>query len=171
MAMTMKKVFLFLMIFFLFPICTNASTSTYLKSFEVLNGSISVPFTNVNNIYTITLEEEATNLQFSYELEDETSTVEVLGNEYILNGENKVQITISSSDNLTHQTYIFHLEKKSAQTTSFQTEQYTALNIPTQKEIPHLAFMVVTACLCIILLLFKFLIYNFVRKKSEKTYN
>ncbi len=158
----MKKfIFLFL---FLMPMVVNAS-SNYIKEFEVLNGTLSIPFNEKNNIYTIVLNEEATSAIYNYKLEDDTASIEVLGNEYHENEENIMILKITDSKTKESQSYTFYLEKEKKSTVSFNLANETKAE---KKEIPHLKEIIITICGLIILILFKLLILNFFQKKDQR---
>ena len=127
----MKYFFLFFL-FFWIPINTSAKDS-YLKEFEVLNGKLSIPFNEKNNIYTIYLEEEATKVEFSYTLEDPESNLEIIDDQWIENENNIMILKIKSQDALEIQTYTFYLEKEFDQTVGLENNEFTSLNI-TKKE-------------------------------------
>ena len=59
----MKKIFFFLM---LLPTSVFASS---IKSVEVLNGTLSREFESTNNIYSVTLNDDATSLMMNCETE------------------------------------------------------------------------------------------------------
>ena len=92
------------------PFNTSAS-SAYIKSFEVSNGNLSIPFNEKNNIYTIYLNEGTTSLEYTYELEDEKASVEITGEEYQEGIENIMTIKVVDEETKESQSYIFYMEK------------------------------------------------------------
>jgi len=133
----------------------------------VTNGTLSIPFQQENNIYTIYLEEDAEKVEFQYQLEDDESTIEIIDNEYQSGRENVMMMKVTSKNGLESQHYTFYLEKEKDQASSFLTDQFTALNIPAQKQSPLLAPCVILGCVAIILVLFYILIFRFLKKKKE----
>ena len=72
----MRKVIFALFCFFSWEMVF--ASSTYLVSMEPMNGSLLTPFRSQNNVYTIRLNEEASKLEFQYEIEDKEASVEIL---------------------------------------------------------------------------------------------
>lgn len=152
----MKKIFFFLVLFFL-PIGVYASS---IKELEVKNGILSREFETTNNIYSIILNEDATSLEIDYKLVDENALVEVSGNTYQRNGENKAVYKITNSDGTTEE-YIFYLEKE--ESTPVFNENIIPLESE-QKEIPYLSWYVGGGCFFIILVMFKIIVLGLKKK-------
>ena len=98
----MKKIFFFLM---LLPTSVFASS---IKSVEVLNGTLSREFESTNNIYSVTLNDDATSLMMNCETESGI-TINIYNNEYIVGEENKV-IYEAVNEEGKKEYYIFSLE-------------------------------------------------------------
>lgn len=144
------------MLFFL-PLGVYASS---IKELEVKNGVLSREFESTNNIYSVTLNEDATSLEIDYELVDEDALVEVTNNTYQSGRENKAVYKITNSDGTTEE-YVFYLEKEEA--TSVFNESVIPLE-PKEKEIPHLSWYVGSGCFFIILILFKIIVLGFKKR-------
>lgn len=158
----MKKAIFFLFLLFLPSI---VSASSYLTSFEVLNGTLSIPFTEKNNIYTVYLNDAASSLEYEYTLDNPESEVEIIGNEYNQNEENVMILKVKEKETSETETYTFYLEKEETSTVGMSLNDNTALE--TTKEIPHLKEIVIGICSILILLLFKLLIINFWKKNKK----
>ncbi len=99
----------FLILFLLFPQLVKAET-IYLEEFEVLNGTLSIPYKKTNNLYTIYLESDATKVEVNYKVSDPEALVTIQNAEYKENEENKMTIEITKEKEKA--TYTFYLEKQ-----------------------------------------------------------
>ncbi len=146
----MKKIFFFLM---LLPTSVFASS---IKSVEVLNGTLSREFESTNNIYSVTLNDDATSLMMNCETESGI-TINIYNNEYIAGEENKV-IYETVNEEGKKEEYVFYLEKDITTpvfATSYEEEK--------EKIIPHLKWYVISGVVFINLLLFKIIVLGFKR--------
>ena len=147
----MKKIFFFLM---LLPTSVFASS---IKSVEVLNGTLSREFEPTNNIYSVTLNDNATSLMMNCETESGI-TINVYNNEYVSGEENKV-IYETVNEEGKKEEYVFYLEKDIATpvfATSYEEDEK-------EKIIPHLKWYVISGVVFINLLLFKIIVLGFKR--------
>ena len=147
----MKKIFFFLM---LLPTSVFASS---IKSVEVLNGTLSREFESTNNIYSVTLNDDATSLMMNCETESGI-TINIYNNEYIVGEENKV-IYEAVDEEGKKEEYVFYLEKDIATpvfATSYEEEEK-------EKIIRHLKWYVISGVVFINLLLFKIIVLGFKR--------
>ena len=152
----MKKCFFFF--FFWCPFLVQAAS---VSSFEVLNGTLSLPFDSENNVYSILLDEDATTALVHYELNDEQASATLSHNEYDPLGENKMLLTVTNADK-TVETYTFYLEKEQNVVPVFQTSN--VLEEQTKQEIPHLKAYVAFGCSIVILFLFKIIVLGFSKR-------
>lgn len=139
----MKKILFFLFVL-TFPKIVFAELITDL---EVTNGTLSIPFTSNNNLYSVELNTLGEDIQFHYTLKDPSSRV-LLSKE-----ENKTTIHVTDSKGQ-EENYVFYIQDKEESTPVFK--EY--VEEETQKEIPHLKAYVFLGCLLIIILLFKFIV-------------
>ena len=145
----MKKIFFFLM---LLPTSVFASS---IKSVEVLNGTLSREFESTNNIYSVTLNDDATSLMMNCETESGI-TINIYNNEYIAGEENKV-IYEAVDEEGKKEEYVFYLEKDITTpvfATSYEEEEK-------EKIIPHLKWYVISGVVFINLFLFKIIVLGF----------
>lgn len=147
----MKKIFFFLM---LLPTSVFASS---IKSVEVLNGTLSREFESTNNIYSVTLNDDATSLMMNCETESGI-TINIYNNEYIVGEENKV-IYEAVNEEGKKEEYVFYLEKDI--TTPVFVSNYE--EDEKEKIIPHLKWYVISGVVFINLLLFKIIVLGFKR--------
>ena len=140
----MKKILFFLFCFF-WPMLTSAQSITNL---QVLNGTLSIPFNKVNNLYSVTLNDNEEELKLSYDLNDKKATVKVIKEK------NKTILHILNSDS-SEENYVFYINKKEEAIPVFK-ETYEEDEKP--KEIPHLKLYISLVCFLIIGLLFKFIV-------------
>ena len=147
----MKKIFFFLM---LLPTSVFASS---IKSVEVLNGTLSREFESTNNIYSVTLNDDATSLMMNCETESGI-TINIYNNEYIVGEENKV-IYEAVDEEGKKEEYVFYLEKDITTpvfATNYEEDEK-------EKIIPHLKWYVISGIVFINLLLFKIIVLGFKR--------
>lgn len=130
-----------------------------------MNGRLSIPFQQKNNIYTIYLNDGANTLEYVYELEDENSKIEILNQEYIEGIENIFTIKVTDEETKDIQIYTFYLEKEKTQSVNLDLSNIKALE--QKKEIPHLKEITIVICSIFILILFKFFIWNFYKKRNS----
>ena len=145
----MKKIFFFLM---LLPTSVFASS---IKSVEVLNGTLSREFEPTNNIYSVTLNDDATSLMMNCETESGI-TINIYNNEYIAGEENKV-IYEAVNEEGKKEEYVFYLEKDITTpvfATNYEEDEK-------EKIIPHLKWYVISGVVFINLLLFKIIVLGF----------
>lgn len=145
----MKKIFFFLM---LLPTSVFASS---IKSVEVLNGTLSREFESTNNIYSVTLNDDATSLMMNCETESGI-TINIYNNEYVPGEENKV-IYEAVDEEGKKEEYVFYLEKDITTpvfATSYEEEEK-------EKIIPHLKWYVISGVVFINLFLFKIIVLGF----------
>ena len=147
----MKIIFFFLM---LLPTSVFASS---IKSVEVLNGTLSREFESTNNIYSVTLNDDATSLMMNCETESGI-TINIYNNEYIVGEENKV-IYEAVNEEGKKEEYVFYLEKDITTpvfATNYEEDEK-------EKIIPHLKWYVISGIVFINLLLFKIIVLGFKR--------
>lgn len=159
----MKKISVFFF-FFLFPLLVSANSS-YLKEFEVLNGTMSIPFQEKNNLYTILLNEGEEEVKFDYELSNSNQTLEVISNQYEKGKENVMILKVQDLKTLETQTYTFYLEREEEISVSNVFFDSTALEVPKERKGFVNQILIIVSCIFIIFLLFKFLIWDFLFKK------
>ena len=115
-----------------------------------------------------TQEENAENVEFTYTLEEEESSVEVFDTTYKNGSENIMILKVKSKNELETQTYTFYLEKESDQAVVLDNTELTPLNISKQERIPYLAPCVIAGTSSIIFLLFYLLVIRYIQKMQRK---
>ncbi|MBE6140412.1 MAG: cadherin-like beta sandwich domain-containing protein [Firmicutes bacterium] len=131
-----------------------------LQSLEVLNGSLSPKFDCLNNIYTVKVNNDVNYLKIEYKVE-ENVLVNIIGNNYLKEGENKVLIEVSNNESL--ETYTLIVTKEESITASFIEPNMEVVEI--KKEMPeYTAQLISIVCFVLILIIFKIL---FLRKKRK----
>lgn len=163
------RILVILFLFFFIPIPTFAE-SAYLKEFEVLNGELSIPFNDQNNIYTIYLEEDAQKVEFTYTLEDSESVIDILDNSWIAGKENIMILKVKSKNEIENQTYTFYLEKEDTQTVTLDNSTYTSLDITKKERSPYLAPSIIIGCALLIGIMFYLLIIRYIKKIRRKNH-
>lgn len=138
----MKKILFFLFVLF-FPMLTKAEL---IKDLKVVNGTLSLPFTPNNNLYSVTLNDDEGDAKFTYTLNTESSVVTFIKEEE--------KTILHVEENGLKEDYVFYINKKEEDLPVFKEEQAPL----EEKEIPHLKLYVWSCCFFIIVLLFKFLV-------------
>ena len=156
----MKKIFFFLFSFFSFIPFVFADS---IKNLEVMNGTLSREFESTNNVYSVILDDSEDSLKVTYELNDPEAKVVFHNNEYIDDGENKMEMEVENTDG-TKEIYTFYLEKE--ETTPVFNETVLTNNMSSQKEIPFLSWYVGIGCFIVIALLFKIIVLGFKKRKK-----
>lgn len=159
-------IFLFLLLFFL-PLNVNAA-STSLTNFEVSNGVLLYPFSASNNVYTIRLEEDAEQVMFTYQLEDETAHIEIVDNIFEENQENVMLLKITNEEKKESEVYTFYLEKEETTATLNLDSTANTLTIPKKERSPFLVPILFLSCIGMNSILFYFLIVRFLKKSPKK---
>lgn len=159
-------IFLILFLFFL-PLNVNAA-STSLTNFEVSNGVLLYPFSASNNVYTIRLEEDAEQVMFTYQLEDETAHIEIVDNIFEDNQENVMLLKITNEEQKESEVYTFYLEKEEIAATLNLDSTANTLTIPKKERSPFLVPILFLSCAGINSILFYFLIVRFLKKSPKK---
>ena len=122
MVMSVRKIIWSFILFFIFPLMTRAD-SAYLTALSIEGYFLSPEFDKYNNSYSVAINEEDTSLNLNYTLEDSKATVDVVGNENLVDGQ---EIKINVQNNAETQTYIIYVNKNTPQIENTATE----LNIP-----------------------------------------
>ncbi len=126
MVMSVRKIIWSFILFFIFPLMTRAD-SAYLTALSIEGYFLSPEFDKYNNSYSVAINEEDTSLNLNYTLEDSKATVDVVGNENLVDGQ---EIKINVQNNAETQTYIIYVNKNTPQTVGQIENTATELNIP-----------------------------------------
>lgn len=159
-------IFLFILILFSFPLSVTASSS-YLTELNIQNGTLLTPFNMQNNLYTIRLDEEALEVEFTYTLESSSAHIEIIDNKFEEEKENIMIIKVTNEENQDMQTYTFFLEKEKTQETLNMEDTTAALNITKKERSPFLAPTIIITCAILISILFYFLVIRFFKKRKN----
>ncbi len=92
------------------------SNSAYLSSLTIKEGTLSPKFDKLVNDYSIDITEDVDKLDINAVSEDPNATIEIKGNEKLVVGENKVTITVTSSDKENIQVYSITVNKEEVAT-------------------------------------------------------
>ena len=150
--------------FFLFLTTSNASAD--MTAFEVLNGTLLVPFESKNNVYTILLNQGEDTVQFDYQLAS-GATIEIINPKYDPNKlENKMEIMITGEKKEEKQIYEFYLEQEEQAIPTFKSDQDLAFSPSKKERSPYLIPAILISYIFIISILFYFLIIRFWKSKT-----
>ena len=86
--------------------------SAFLKKLKVNNGIMTPDFKKTTLIYSIEVQNEINELDLEYEAEDSEAITSISGNSNLVVGQNKVEITVTSSDGFSTNTYELYVTKK-----------------------------------------------------------
>lgn len=127
---------------------------------RITNGSLNQTFDNHLNTYYVTVDENTTELEFDYELTDNTKLT-IIGNDSFKEGTNYLFLECLKDNKL--MTYTFIVDKSVSEVVSKEINDYKALEVKTQSDIPYLVPKVSIVCLFFIIILF----YLFFIKKRK----
>jgi len=86
--------------------------SAYLKDLKIENVELDTKFDMLLNDYTATVDLETEKLDIKYELEDPEAKVEIKGADKLVEGENIITVTVTSSDGKSKQVYTITVNKE-----------------------------------------------------------
>jgi len=86
--------------------------SAYIKDLKIEGVELDTKFDMLLNDYTATVDLSVEKLDIKYELEDPEAKVKVTGNEKLVEGENIITITVTSSDEKSKQVYTITVNKE-----------------------------------------------------------
>ena len=86
--------------------------SAYLKELKIKDVELSPKFDMLLNDYSISVDLSIEKLEIEYELEDPEANVEIKGADKLVEGENTVTITVTSSDGKSKQVYTITVNKE-----------------------------------------------------------
>ena len=152
----MKKTLIFIIIFLIGITNVYAKTDMVINELTINNGEIAPKFDKYNNYYSVTVNKETKQLDFSY-LYDEDSEYEVrINNNNDLVQNKFVYLTISNKETKERNTYVFkvYLENDEKEKEVFKAENDTTdINISKKKK--NYAPLIITICLILILCVYK----------------
>lgn len=149
----MKKLafFLFLLCFPTFVLASDLK----LNALEIKNGKLSLPFDSLNNLYTITLEEDVESVDFVYEVDNEVE-VHIENNENLQNNSIVTLQLIHDTDTIE---YTFQILKE-------ETEEMRPVFLEEKEEVPtnfmfqYKTMVIPLTCLILLLLSYKIIFYH-----------
>ena len=86
--------------------------SAYIKDLKIDGVDLDTKFDMLLNDYTATIDLSVEKLDIKYELEDPEAKVKITGNEKLVEGENIITITVTSSDEKSKQVYTITVNKE-----------------------------------------------------------
>lgn len=145
----MKKILVFFFILFL-PKYVVAE-DILLKELEIKNGELSLPFDAYNTEYTVSLEADIFQLDFSYQVEEAITVA--INNNFDL--ENDSIVTLTVSQNGKKLDYHFHILKENSEVVSVFTtpkveKEQNFMYLYKQYIIPIICFLLIFLCYKII---------------------
>ena len=124
-----------------------------LKDLEILNGEMSLKFDPLNTIYTITLNDDANNLEFNYDI-GANDTLNVYGNN-LEEGLNEVVLTVYNKKEQTSY-YLYVLKKEPSLVNNIEDTKVN-LEITPKTINTYAAPLIGVSCFLFILLFFTLL--------------
>lgn len=118
-----------------------------LEELNILNGYLDLKFDKLNNIYTVRIEENITNLVFNYKVSDGYK-VEILNND---NLENLSNVYIKVYNDIEENIYTFTVYKELSNTTSLIENYKNSLNIPEDNVSTKDIYSILIGCIIVIL--------------------
>lgn len=135
-----------------------------LKDLTLLNAQLSIEFNSLLNIYTVSVDNEITSLDISYECLYEECEVKILNNDILLEGENEVIINVSGEDYF--DTYTLIVTRKTSSTVFY--EQNIDNLISLENNTTSYPYYKVEYLIFIVLVLIITLFYFIIAKKKKK---
>lgn len=162
----MKHLIISLIIFISFLTSVKAeSKDIYLENLMINNGSLSIPFDKYNNTYSVYLNNSVDELDISYDLKDEYSSIIIYNNYDLLTYNKQVVIRVINEEGTKDNKYYLNVYKENHQEVSYHEEEMLPLEIPIKKKY-HLESIISSICFLIILT-----IYSILFKKSSNKIN
>ena len=156
----MKKIVFAFMIAFMFIRSYYCEASTFFNDFDILNGTMNMEYDKYNNEYTVYIEESESRLIFDYELEDSDAAIVISGNDYFVDDNNVVTVTVYSSDDISNRVYTFYVNKYSEDEVSSFNDEMVALEV--QKKAFYVESLITMVSFIVVLFNFYYL---FLRNK------
>ncbi len=134
-----------------------------INSLVIKNGELLPSFDKYNLNYSVNVQDDVNQLEMDIVLEDPSSTLDVIGNNNLINDENLITISITKDNQTT--VYNLTVYKEKTQNTSFNETVAKSLELKEDKPIAnYVAPLIGSCCFIIILLLFAILFH---RKKIK----
>ncbi len=130
---------------------------------DILNGSLSLEFDPLNNIYTVFINEDVDKLELKYFICD-TCIVKELGNENLISGENIVVLEVSDEIGAIEYYTLQVYKEESTLVFSESVEEITNLPAPVSVAVPGY----VTTGLLVVILFFIYIFYKILFKKKKR---
>lgn len=122
-----------------------------MESLNVLNGKLSPKFDKFNDIYTVSIDSDVNSLNLDYEI-NEYEQVSIYGNMDFEEGENRVIIAVTNSEETNYITLI--VNKKKSESVISELSDKTILEIENNNLPSYAPYLIGISCLSIILLIF-----------------
>ena len=143
------------------------ASSAYLSELKINDGTISPNFDSMVNDYTITVGMDVEKLDIITTTEDPSAEVQIKGNDKLVEGENTITITVTSSDGENKQVYTIIVTKEEIEKLSDEEEQKEIVTTPVKKKNNNTWLIILLSVLGLGLIIVLFLII-FKKKKNKK---
>lgn len=144
------------------------TSSAYLEELKIKDGKLSPNFDPMVNDYSIEVEMDIEKLDIITTTEDPNAEVTIKGNEKLVEGENTITITVTSSDGESKQVYTILVNKLAEEDEDEKTEKVPTTKV--EKKENNTLLIVVLSLLGLGLIIVVFLII-FKKKKNKKNKN
>ena len=139
------------------------TSSPYIKDIKIKNAVLSPKFDSLTNEYSVLLEKDLDKLDLTILPEDPEADIKIKGNEKLKVGENKIIITVTSSDGENKQVYTLLVTKEEKKT----TKRVVTSKVKKQKNNKWLIILISIIALGLIIGSY-LLIFNKKKKKKNK---
>lgn len=144
-----------------------AASSAYLSGLEIKDATLSPAFDSMVNDYTLTVGLDIEKLDIITTTEDPNATVVIKGNENLIEGENTITITVTSSDGESKQVYTLIVTKENLEEELIEEEQEEINTSKVEKKKNNTWLIILLSILGVGLIVVAFLII-FKKKKNNK---
>ena len=144
-----------------------AASSAYLSGLEIKDATLSPAFDSMVNDYTLTVGLDIEKLDIITTTEDPNATVVIKGNESLIEGENTITITVTSSDGESKQVYTLIVTKENLEEELIEEEQEEINTSKVEKKKNNTWLIILLSILGVGLIVVAFLII-FKKKKNNK---
>lgn len=146
------------------------ASSAYLSELKISDGTITPNFDSMTNDYTITVGLDVEKLDIITTTEDPSAEVIIKGNDKLIEGENTVTITVTSSDGENKQVYTILVNKEEIDEEEKEDDKKEVVTTPVKKKKNNTWLIILLSVLGLALIIVVFLII-FKKKKKKKDKN
>ncbi|MFI3260873.1 MAG: hypothetical protein R3Y13_04085 [bacterium] len=135
-----------------------------LKKLEIINGEMTLEFDSLVNTYTVNVENDVTKLLINYECENPNCRVEILQNDFLLEGRNEVEINVYGENEFSSYILVVTREKTSSAFHEENIENLVNIEGNTVEFENYAVEYLIVVCVVLIIIFYRIL---FPKKKTK----